>query len=733
MNIPGKQNRIKNRFKRIDNRGLTLVELICSIAVFGLVATGVGGVMVVSAKNYQRGTNEIELQQEAQITANQIGDLVIDSTAEVKYTCSVGGSDVECKNEAEALSLGAVDGGDRSLRIEKSDKLYVVTYKSVDMKIMYSEYTINADGTYTTVATDMLMAENITVFKADVSRFADSGNLQLNLGLEKGGRSYASTFTITARNGLLASTMEEAAATITGDTDIVLEPSQAYELNATVVGPAETGVTWSMSGNTSANTLLATNPSTGKMEIKIGTDETASEIILLVKTVAKKADGVTPLAQQAVMVHIRRVTGVGLTATLTSGTSMNAGSEYLITAAVTGTNLDKVPATVYDIDYKPTRDVQWKYLFTKDGYEVGGPFLPFENPANYFEVIDSSEDGEGAACYTKIRLKTDMQNNLQLLVTAVAKHPDGTEVLPIGGTRDTNKTGIAYGNIYGTYLFFKNYYNFDGDKINRGSDVPQGNFSALDTIKQMMINKYGNSIYQARKEYRFREILNIDAVTGERTYGPWTTWEFNPLNQEDNDINLRPVVTSRFECDRNYEVQIRLSMYDHTQGKIVWPDADTPPSAYMIDADIMRIKISFTGYKPGEPGTKWFDDQIGAGSQEAPLVLYKGGSDSVQYEFYYNNCVSIKEDNIRDKLKYVIQKYEGGAWVDAGDSALIHRSGDTCGSRFKDNGLYRILLRAEGVPYTTYNSATGIYSNVSRDYNLWDETTGEGIFYFKVE
>ena len=484
MKVPGKQKRIKNIFRTNDNRGLTLVELICAIAVFGLVATGVGGVMVVSAKNYQRGTNEIELQQEAQITANQIGDLVIDSTAEVKYTCNVGGTEYECKNEAEALSYGAIDGGDRSLKIEKSDKLYVVTYKSVDMQIVYSEYTINADGTYTTVATEMLMAENITVFKADVSRFADSGNLQLNLGLEKGGRSYASTFTITARNGLLASTVDDAAATITTDTDIVLEPSQVYELTATVVGPSDTGVTWSMSGNTSVNTVLVINPATGKMEIKIGTDETASDITLLVKTVAKKPDGVTPRAQQTVMVHIRRVTGVGLTATLISGVSMNAGSQYIITAAVTGTNLDKVPATVYDMDYKPTRDIEWKYLFTKDGYEVGGPFLPGENPAEYFEVLDFSEDGEGAACYTKIILKKDMQQNLQLLVTAVAKHPNGTEVLPIGTTRDTNKTGTAYGNIYGTYLFYRSYFVYDGDLISRGSDTPQGNFSALDTIKQ---------------------------------------------------------------------------------------------------------------------------------------------------------------------------------------------------------------------------------------------------------
>ena len=67
--------------KKHDNRGLTLVELLCSIAILSVLAVAVGSVLVVSAKNYQRGTSEINLQQEAQLTANQIAELIIDTTA----------------------------------------------------------------------------------------------------------------------------------------------------------------------------------------------------------------------------------------------------------------------------------------------------------------------------------------------------------------------------------------------------------------------------------------------------------------------------------------------------------------------------------------------------------------------------------------------------------------------------------------------------------------------------
>lgn len=71
--------------KKHDNRGLTLVELLCSIAILSVLAAAVGSVLVVSAKNYQRGTSEINLQQEAQLTANQIADLIIDTTAPLQY------------------------------------------------------------------------------------------------------------------------------------------------------------------------------------------------------------------------------------------------------------------------------------------------------------------------------------------------------------------------------------------------------------------------------------------------------------------------------------------------------------------------------------------------------------------------------------------------------------------------------------------------------------------------
>ena len=45
----------KKRIKG-NNKGFSLVELVCAVAIFGVAATAIGSAMVVSAQSYSRGT-----------------------------------------------------------------------------------------------------------------------------------------------------------------------------------------------------------------------------------------------------------------------------------------------------------------------------------------------------------------------------------------------------------------------------------------------------------------------------------------------------------------------------------------------------------------------------------------------------------------------------------------------------------------------------------------------------
>ena len=69
----------KNRAK--NHKGYSLVELICTIAIFSIVIMGVGTAMVVSARNYQNGSVELELQQR--------NIIVLDATVSSAFQCGI--------------------------------------------------------------------------------------------------------------------------------------------------------------------------------------------------------------------------------------------------------------------------------------------------------------------------------------------------------------------------------------------------------------------------------------------------------------------------------------------------------------------------------------------------------------------------------------------------------------------------------------------------------------------
>ena len=62
MRVRGSENR--------DDRGMSLVEVLCAVAIFSLVAAVIAGVVTVSARIYRNGVSQTSLQQEAQYLSN---------------------------------------------------------------------------------------------------------------------------------------------------------------------------------------------------------------------------------------------------------------------------------------------------------------------------------------------------------------------------------------------------------------------------------------------------------------------------------------------------------------------------------------------------------------------------------------------------------------------------------------------------------------------------------------
>lgn len=63
-----------------NNRGLTLVELLVAIAIFGIISIAIFGFMITGSQSYKSTSTDVNIQYEAQLTMNQLQDLIIDSS-----------------------------------------------------------------------------------------------------------------------------------------------------------------------------------------------------------------------------------------------------------------------------------------------------------------------------------------------------------------------------------------------------------------------------------------------------------------------------------------------------------------------------------------------------------------------------------------------------------------------------------------------------------------------------
>ena len=658
--------RLMKGWKKLGNRGLTLVELICAIAILSLVGTTVGGILIVSAQSYDNGMNEVELQQEAQMVVNQINDLIIDTTA------------------TESVSFA-----DNTLVIPEGTKTHKVKYDAATKQLLYSCEGGSLSG-------EELMANGITAFSADTASFKDSGNLYLDIGLEResagGLKTFNATFQITARNGVVDTTPS---ASIDVIDDVVLEPNQSYTFNPDVVGISNKAVEWDIvGGNTDSTTHMLGNT------IYIGSAEEGSIVHLLVKTATKDAEG-NAMAMRAVRVRIRRVNTVTVKKLSVTGTEYKKDAEYLLQADLSGSYLDKEPRE-WDDDYVNPYGITW--TVEANGTAIPGMTAVAWDPLN------------PAKAFIKVKLNEDMPRNSFITIKAVATHPMGT----FAGS-NSNKTGISYGNVFGEYKIDNSRYFTPEHGLARGSDDPIGSF-AIDDLKSLLISKFGNGNYQLVRSYRYRE-------TGSGDTG-WCRW----FTDQDlgfgfdagTSVNMRPKFGYMMRYGIVYDMQVKMCMVNQDTGAVVWPFVDTPEDQYLIQGTMDRVCISFTSTDLG------FAEELGLpADKNAKISKYYNGT-LFSVKDIYSLGGTTNKGNFRNDIQYILEKKEGSDWkfvrnLQSGGDCRLELANYGTGA-----GEYRIKIwmYERHVKYNDDGSMTEISNNESYKYEIWKNGGGEGYFYF---
>lgn len=662
--------------QKLGNQGLSLIELLCSMAILGMLAMVVSSVLVVSANSYRRENADTGAQQEAQLVANQITDLLIDASAH------------------GAVAQVSFDPATGTLTITQGDIGYEVSYVSSEQKLYYSQYQLDASGNRLNVTPQQLMAENVKSFSVDVSSFAENGNIAVDMVYTKGTEEYPAAFNVTARN---TEQVPGAAAAVElkVPSEIIQEPNQNfYQIRANIIGGSGT-LSYVCEGHSDL-TGTRVNPDG---TVVIGNRETANMFRVKVTATVNGPSGVTTV-EKYVRVYVRRATSVSVTGRIVSGVVCQAGSKYRLEAVVDGNNMNKAVGTDYDDPADPS------------------------DPNSYVDPygINWSASGVDASLYkltwdatgATLELLGNMPDGAELTVTASAAHAQGT-----------NKSGAAY------YPGAEGYWKLKktssvfvmGDGWLRQTDRAQAavNGEKLNEVKpphggrhtfQVRFRKYPDGTWE---EY------------GPASPGGWLTNRYGGDADDSMSINMRPLLTGALDYSKDYEMQIRMTIYDGAGNK-VWPTATTPESEYLISNIVYRVGIIFKGDHLGFGDTTMVDEA------NAPWVTMT--RDQGYDMMHFSGVQGIEASAIQNNLAFILEKKNNaGGWDQVTQNVELQNAGGTFKMTFRNNnnftGNYRVKVYARDMPNWKLEN-TNLVERGRIDYILYDEATGNNIFYFNV-
>ncbi len=167
---------------RLNNKGYSLVELMLTLFIFGIVMVGIGMIMRTTTVSYKDGNAEVTMQTEAQIIANQVEELLVDAT-------SVSGKTT-------------LDADRYYYAIFSNGATHNVMFNGKDNRMYYQQGAINDAPEDWMLMAEYVSSFNIIGLSTDPSS-ADCDNMvTVKINMDKSGYNYSTVKEVYFRNDL---------------------------------------------------------------------------------------------------------------------------------------------------------------------------------------------------------------------------------------------------------------------------------------------------------------------------------------------------------------------------------------------------------------------------------------------------------------------------------------------------------------------------------------------------
>lgn len=193
--------------QKLNNRGLTLIEMVIAIAIIGIFSTVVMTFITSGANFYRKTSITTKLQSDMQTTLERIENAIMDTNKSIAYTYSNGGSAIEndINQPVTAEKEVVCTSTDLSVSAKEGDCLLTIFQWSPSEQILYYNEGFIKDGKKSvSTASRAVLTENVSGFQVDISKAKSEGIVLFRLTLKNGDKEISQLYTVTLRNKVSA-------------------------------------------------------------------------------------------------------------------------------------------------------------------------------------------------------------------------------------------------------------------------------------------------------------------------------------------------------------------------------------------------------------------------------------------------------------------------------------------------------------------------------------------------